>query len=299
MIIKLLISLLFIFLAQLQAGLKIAAFHPLVADWAREIGADKVQVIDIAQGSQNLHQFEPGAKHILALEKADLWVFSGKGFETYAADLQEQLKPHQQVLDLGRFVPSRKLSEQEARYACCDAHTDIAVDPHWWHRVDYVERAIKVLSKRLQKMDSVNAGYYKEREKNYIKQLNDLNYWVKTQVATIPKKQRYLATDHAAFGYLCDQYGFKPLFLKGMTAENSIASKHLMQHMKIIKKYQIKTLFSEELSNPKMLKQIAQETGAKLGEELIADGHMTKHIHSYIAMMRHNISAIVKGLANN
>ncbi len=288
-----LISIIWCLLGFTHAQVKVAVFHPLIIDWVEQVGGEHVTVISMLGGAHDLHKFEPNAKAIQQLEKTQLWVFSGKGLEHYRADLEQQLRPNQVSLELGRLVPTRRNNSIERLNACCDIHGNVVVDPHWWHRVDYVERAIKVLSKNLQELDSANKDSYKANEKAYLKKLKELEKWVKLEIAKIPKKQRYLATDHAAFGYFCDAYGFKPLFLSGMTSENHIASKHLLEHINILKKYQIKAVFSEQLSNTKMLEQIAQEIGTKLGSELIADGDTD----TYEGMMRSNVNAIVQGLA--
>ena len=221
-------------------------------------------------------------------------VASGKNIETYLGDLSDALD-RVPILEVGRTIPSRILSAQDSLYVCCPHHAKGTIDPHWWHDVDNMERAAKVVAKALAERDPANAGHYKARGDALAKRYDQLDRWVKAEVAKIPRKQRKLVTAHAAFGYFCAAYKFEAVFVKGLGADHEIPAKTLAEEVAKLRKEKIRAVFPERYLNPKVLQQIARETGAKVGNPLVADGSVA----SYEKMIRGNVQSIVSALAGS
>jgi len=155
-----------------------------------------------------------------------------------------------------------------------------------------MERAIRVIEKALSKADPAGKAIYAANSKVARAQLTQLNRWVKAQIATIPKKKRHLVTAHAAFGYFCKAYGFKATFVQGLSAKGEVPATQLALSIQELRKEAIPMVFPEQSANPKILAQIAKQTGAKVGKPLIADGS----VKSYQAMIQSNVTNIVAGL---
>jgi len=155
-----------------------------------------------------------------------------------------------------------------------------------------MKRAIRVIQKELSKVDPAGKAIYKANAKAARKNLDRLESWAKGQIATIPRGKRHLVTAHAAFGYFCKAYGFKATFVQGLSADGEISATQLANSIQELRKEQIPVVFPEQAANPKILNQIAKQTGAKVGRPLIADGSVA----SYQRMMQENITHIVAGL---
>ena len=288
---KLLLALNLLLVACAGAQLKVASLHPLMGDLVRQVGGERVSVLDIGKVGMEVHTFSPTAKDLQSMASCQLVVASGKGLERYLPSLQDSLGAIP-ILEVGRAIPSRKISGSEALYVCCPEHSHGAIDPHWWHDVGNMERAVKIVEKQLTKMDEGGKSYYAGRSKTTRDRYKQLDRWVKAQVATIPKGQRKLVTAHAAFGYFCQAYKMEPIFVLGLSDDHEVPAKQLAIEVAKLTEERIRAVFPEQGENPKVLAQIAKQSGAKMGKPLNADGAAA----SYDQMMQGNVTAIVQGL---
>jgi len=273
--------------------MKVASLHPLMTDLLRQIGGKQIVIVEIGKEGFNVHEFQPDSKDIRALQDCQLVVASGKGIEVYLPDLKDSLSKDQEVIEVGKYVPTQEVDPKSALYACCPAHANSgSSDPHWWHNASYMARAAKSLGKELGKHDEKYKDLYKQRGQALSDKYRDLDKWVKSEVLKIDKKNRHLVTAHAAFGYFCDAYGFKASYVKGLSAKAEISAKDLANSIRNIKDEKIPAVFPEVHGNRKMIQQIAKEVQCKVGEPLTADGHYS----DYEKMIRSNVSSIVDAL---
>lgn len=287
------LALIAILLVNLCANaLDVASLHPLITDAVKQVGGKRVKVIEIGKPGMNVHDFEPRASDLKKLGSVKLIFASGKNLESYLGDLEDSLAGGQTIVQVGRTIPSQKISKEDQIYACCPSHAVGGIDPHWWHNVRNMERAVRVIEKKLSSIDPAGKAIYSANAKAATAKLRALDSWVKAQVATVPKKKRHLVTAHAAFGYFCKVYGFQATFVQGLSADGEVPAKQLAISIKQIRDAAIPTIFPERQANPKMLKQIARESGAVIGKPLIADGS----VKSYQSMIQSNVSNIVAGL---
>lgn len=276
----------------LQGQVKVASLHPLMGDLARQVGGDRVEVLDIGKPGFDVHSFAPNARDLQSMASCQLVVASGKGIERYLDSLKDSLGGVP-ILEVGLSIPSRMIAGGESLHACCEEHSKGAIDPHWWHDVGNMERAAKVVEKQLIQMDPEGKSGYQERGKVLRNCYKTLDRWVKGQVASIPKEQRKLVTAHAAFGYFCKAYGMEPVFVLGLSGDHEVSAQRLAEEVVKLREEGVRAVFPEARLNPKVLAQVAKQAGAQVGQPLNADGSSA----SYEGMMQENVSAIVQALA--
>jgi len=139
-----------LFLPIAVSAVEVASLHPLLTDMAREIGGDRVTVIELIGAADNPHEFDPTPQTLRRAEGANLFLASGKGLESaYLDQLRENLGPDQILVELGRRVHSLVAADGNPA-PCCDHHTlSGVVDPHWWHEPDNMRRAARELAEAL------------------------------------------------------------------------------------------------------------------------------------------------------
>ena len=115
-------------------------------------------------------------------------------------------------------------------------------------------------------------------------------------MAKLPRDQRKLVTSHDAFQYFAKENGFTVYAIEGISSSDQPSSKKVAQIIATVKAQGVKSIFSENIENPKVLVAITRETGAKLGGKLFADGLGENDAATYAGMYRHNVTTIVKGL---
>lgn len=271
-----------------DATLHVASLHPLLADLAREVGGTHVEVIDLVGKTGDPHRFEPTPADLKRAGSATLYLASGKGLESYLATLRDIIGTRATILEVGRDLPSLPATDDG------DGDDHSALDPHWWHSIDLFRRATGTVASAFAAADPKNAASYQANALAYRARLDDLERWARREIARIPREKRQLVTSHAAFQYFCKDYGFTSFPLQGINREQMPAPGRMAKLIADIKKKQVSAIFPEKESNPAILAALTRDTGVSLAEPLIADGSNTP---SYEAMVRHNVSAIVKALA--
>lgn len=270
------------------APLKVVSLHPLIEDLLKQVGGDKIEVIDLIGPNGDPHSFEPASQALATADTASIYFVSGMGLEGYLPKLKTILAGKAHIVEVGKNLPSLE-------GACNHEHHDHehGLDPHWWHSVDHFRRAVGIVSAELSKANQEEAATYEANAKAYRQKLDELEKWLKRELVRIPKNQRKLATAHAAFEYFCHAYGFESFAIQGINREQMPDAAKLAKHIATLKKEHVTAIFPEKESNPKIIQSITKDTGIALGSELIADG---RGISSYEEMMRRNVSAIVKAL---
>ncbi len=284
-----------VFATAAHAELKVAALHPLIGDLARQVGGKNMVVTDLLKPGGDSHHFEPTSKDLAGIKGVSMVLASGKHLESFLDKLGDSLGPNVKIVEVGKLIPSLKISAGSEVFMCCPAHVAGGIDPHWWHSADNMKRAARILADEFSKADPANADAYKANATAAEAKFAALKSWAQQQIATIPRDQRKLVTAHSAFGYFCKEYGFKSLPLLGLGREDEVSAQYIVEAIKLIRDHKIRAVFPEDQANPKVLTQITRETGAKIGKELVADG-TSIHAHDFETMLKHNVSAIVEAL---
>ncbi len=274
-----------------QAKVKIASLSPLLADLARQVGGDKVTVVDLIGTTGSPHSFQPTTQTMKEASGAHLYLASGKGLEPYLPKLKSLIGDSALVLEVGKNIRSLEISNNSGVYVCCPNHSHGIIDPHWWHSIENWRKATSVLADHLIKIDPANKAHYKATSMAYREQLSQTHSWAKTQVATIPKSARLLATAHAAFGYFCKDYKFKSIPLRGVNSEQASSPQYLAEAIATLQKSDVKAIFPDESSNPKALLTVSKASGVKLAPKIYSDSHA-----SIIGMFQHNVTTITQAL---
>ncbi len=273
------------------AELKVATLHPLLADLAKQIGGDAVEVVDLIGSNGDPHHFEPTPSDLQRAEGATLYLAAGMGLENYLGSLKSILAGRAEVVEVGATLPALHADGE-----LCDHghhHHGDAVDPHWWHSIDRFRRAASVVAETFSAAVPGETETFQKNARAYREKLDALEKWTRREIAKIPRAKRHLATAHAAFNYFCHDFGFEAHPVQGLNREQMPDPKQLAELVKTLRENEVAAIFPEKESNPKILRTLTEDTGIRLGEPLIADG---VGVSDYEAMVRHNVAAIVKGL---
>ena len=238
-----------------------------MADLARQVGGDAVEVIDVMGLGENPHTFDLRPGDLARIHSARVVIASGKGLEDGFMDkVGHTLAPEAILVEAGRKVPSCVVDDGNEVFVCCPHHATGAVDPHWWHSVKGMQRAVRSVADAFAEADPANEALYKRNAATYSKHLDELDEWVRREVAVIPRSRRYLTTAHAAFGYFCRDYGFKSVPVQGLNKEQDPSPEYLAETIGILRKERIPAVFPEAQANPKVLQSMVAETGTRGGQ---------------------------------
>ena len=152
----------------------------------------------------------------------------------------------------------------------------------------------------MSKVDPAGASAYASNAKAYLARLDALEKEVRAAIAKIPTDHRKIITSHDAFGYFRAAYGMEFISPEGVSTDAEPSAKDVAKIIGQIRKQKIPAVFMENITDPRMMQQIAKESGAKIGGTLYSDALSEPNgpAGSYIDMMRNNIREFSKALTS-
>jgi zinc/manganese transport system substrate-binding protein len=269
-----------------RADLTVASLSTIATDLARKIGGDHVKMVEIINPGANPHEFEPTPGDVKSVADADMVLYTGKGLEGYLTKLEEAAGSSAKFVNVGKDIPSLTMTEDGKKVE----------DPHWWHSVENMKQATRVVAEAFEKADPANAESYRKNASSNLTSLDELKRWIRVRLSELPRDRRKLVTSHDALGYFARDYGFTIYPVKGISTAEDPSSQHLKEIIGVIKDHGVKAIFFETIENPRAVTQISSESGARTGGTLYSDGLGETEASTYESMMRHNVDTIVDGL---
>jgi len=272
-----------------EEKLRVSTFSTILTEIAEQIGGDKVQVTGHVKVGIDPHDFEPKPTDLIIVAKADVILLSAKHMEGYVEKLKESTGTKGELVKVGDGFKSLKMEPND------DLERDVE-DPHWWHSLANMGMAARGVRDAFIRARPNAAEAFRANAIDYLQRLDSLKKWAGSELAKLPRDQRKLVTSHDAFQYFAKENGFKVYAIEGISSSDQPSSKKVAQIIATVKAQGVKSIFSENIENPKVLVAITRETGAKLGGKLFADGLGENDAATYAGMYRHNVTTIVKGL---
>ncbi len=271
--------------------LDVVASFSVLGDIVAEVGGSHVAVMTLVGPEGDPHAFEPAPQDAQAVAKADLVVVNGLGLEGFMDRLIAASGYGKDVVVASQGIATREMDE--------DGET--VADPHAWNSAANGAAYARTVAAALAKADPANAGDYAANGEAYAAKLTALDAWAKREVGAIPEAKRKVITSHDAFGYLGAEYGIRFLAPQGVSTEAEASAADVAKLIDQIKAEGIKAVFLENSNDPRMARQIAKATGAKLGgtlypESLSGDSGPAS---TYVKMFRHNVETLVQGMKAN
>jgi len=290
---SLIISATFLLQASGSEKVKVATFSTILTEIAQRVGGDRVEVAGLVKPGVDPHEYEPTPGDIRLVGASQIVLASGKHLEGYLTKLKESAGSKGDLVPVGDAFPSLTVKSESDKG---DGAAKEIEDPHWWHSVENVERAVKVVRDELDKVSPPNKAVFDKNSEVYLAELEGLKKWVARKVAELPRDRRRLVTSHDAFQYFARDFGFKVYAIEGINTQDEVSNRKVASIIETIQKQRVKAIFLESIENPKVIKEVTRETGATVGGTLYADGLGKGEAGTYDGMMRHNVTTIVEGL---
>lgn len=277
-------------LAQAKPIEAVASFTVL-ADMVQNVGGDHVHVTSLIGPNGDPHAYEPTPNDAQALKRANLVFVSGLHLEGWLDRLIKASGYQGQPVVLSNGIKTRSMEEDGKRIT----------DPHAWNSAANGVVYVRNIISALQKADPANASDYQAKGEQYIQQLEQLDAYARAQVQAIPSDKRKVLTSHDAFGYFGDAYGVTFLSPLGFSTETEASASDVAKLLTQIKQEHVSTYFFENSSDPRLVKQIADASGAQPGGELYveslspADGPAP----TYAQMFRYNVDKLTAAMKGN
>lgn len=282
--------------------LKVVASFTVIADLAKNVGGERVDITTIVGPDGDAHVYEPRPADAVALGKADVVLVNGLHFEGFLQRLVEASATKATIVELTKGVTpiefKPEFAEAEEDHADADAHDHDhdhgSVDPHAFQSIPNAEIYVRNIADAFCAADADGCDAYRSNADAYDKKLQALDGEVRSAIAAIPPEKRMVITSHDAFGYFEHEYGLTFLAPQGISTDSDPSAADVARLVEQVRKDKAAAIFVENITNPSLIEQIASETGIKVGGALYSDALSGPDgpAATYIDMMKNNIRQI-------
>ncbi|WP_103668773.1 metal ABC transporter solute-binding protein, Zn/Mn family [Pseudanabaena sp. BC1403] len=291
----------------------VVATNSVACALAKQIAGDTIDLKCLIEAGTDPHLYQPKPDDRKAIDSAKLVLYGGYDFEPSLIKLiqaSSNTAPKIAVNEVA--VPSPLMSEEahdhahdkeekkDATSEKSDKKAEKEADPHVWNNAQNGIKITQSISKSLSTLRPDQAETYAKNTAKIVSELEQIDTWIKAQIATIPEGSRKLVTTHDALGYYAKAYGI-PVegALNGISTEEQPTPTRVKELVEVIKTSKVPTIFAEVSINPKLITTVAKEANVKVSErELYADGLGAKgsEAETYAGMLIANTRTIVEGL---
>ncbi len=258
----------------------------ILADITRNISGDRLQVEALLPIGADPHSYQPTPKDVAKMSETNFVIINGANYESFLQPLFVNAGGEKMLVEASAGIHPRTDAEH-------------GVDPHMWLDPNLVINYVQNIRDALVDMDPDGEATYKSNADTYIVELKNLDAWIVERVHQIPAGKRLLVTNHEAFGYFAERYGFTVVgtVIESFSSDASPSARQLAALIDQIKSSGAPAIFLDASDNTALAQQIAAETDVKV----VTDLHLESLTNgapagTYIDMMKYNVTQIVNAL---
>jgi zinc/manganese transport system substrate-binding protein len=269
-----------------QDRLNVVASFSILADLVRNVGGECVSVTTLVGPDGDVHVYEPTPADAKKIADAKLVFVNGFGLEGWLPRLVQSAGGKATIVTATSGIAPLKLGSD--------------ADPHAWQSVVNARIYVANIRDALIAADPPDAELFRANAGAYLTKLDELDHEVREAVAKIPQSRRKVISTHRAFGYFAAAYGIEFVAPLGVSTESEASARDIAGIITHIKQAKIPAIFLENISDPRLIRRISDETGARVGGTLYSDSLTGEKgdAPTYIDMVRHNIKALTSALGH-
>jgi zinc/manganese transport system substrate-binding protein len=272
--------------ARAQDRLNVVASFSILGDFVRNVGGNSVRLTTLVGPNSDVHVYAPAPRDAKKIADAKVVIVNGLGLEGWLPRLLQASGGKAPIVVATRDIAPLKLGSD--------------ADPHAWQSVANAKIYVANIRDALVAAAPADAEIFRTNAQAYLLRLDALDREVREAVALIPKARRKVISTHDAFGYFAAAYGIEFIAPSGVSTESEASARDIAGIITQIKASKIPAVFLENISDDRLIRRIAAETGARVGGTLFSDSLTDEKgdAPTYIDMGRHNIKALTGALAN-
>ncbi len=285
--------------------LQVVATTSIVADVVKNIGGDRIAVAALLPIGADIHTYEPTPQDLAKAADARLVFVNGAGLEEFLSVLIENAGAADKVVEVSHGIELKDFGahsddhSNEGEDHEGEEHSHEGGDPHTWVDPNNVKIWVENIRAALTAADPAGEAAYRANAEAYLKQLDEIDAWIRQQVAQIPAENRKLVTDHQLFGYFAERYGFEQIgaIIPGYSTAAQPTAQEIAAIEDAIRAFGVKAVFVSKAVNPGLAQRVAEDTGIQLvglyHGSLSAPGGEAA---TYLDYLRYNVTQIVNAL---
>ncbi|WP_353988770.1 metal ABC transporter substrate-binding protein [Ruicaihuangia caeni] len=259
----------------------------VIADMARVVGGDRIEVASITKVGAEIHGYEPTPSDLRAAASASLILDNGLGLERWFESFVDRLDVPHAVLSDGVEPIAIKAGDYEG-----------LPNPHAWMSPiagqSYVDNVAAALAELLPE----HAQEFERNAIAYKAELQAIADDLASTVESIPADHRMLVTCEGAFSYLARDLGLDEAYLWPVNSDTQGTPQQIKQAIETVRERQVPAVFCETTVNPASQQQVARESGAAFAGLLYVDSlsEADGPVPTYLDLLRYDVALIAEGL---
>lgn len=267
---------------------RVVTTFSILADITREIGGDDIQLTNLVGADADAHVFEPAPAQVRAVLEADLVIANGLGFEPWLERLLANGEARGTRIDASKGVVPITVLEGEQRL----------VDPHAWQSLGNAEIYARNITQALVQLVPARAAAFEARRDAWLGRLGALRQNIAQRLIELPPERRRVLTSHDAFGYFAQEWRLQFLAAQGVSDAAEPSAAEVAVLIRQLRADGVRAIFVENIRDARLVKQIAEEAGARVGGTLYSDALAAEGPAStYLGMYRQNVARLLQALA--
>ena len=278
-----------------QDRLNIVTTTGMIADAARQVGGDLVDVSALMGPGVDPHAYRQTRSDIVATAEADLVLWNGLYLEAQLEEFLLELAETRPVVAVAEAIPETQLIGSEDYEGRFDPH--VWMNPNLWSRVVLATRDAMIAAA------PDHAGAFTANAEAHLAELSDLAVYSQTVLASIPAESRVLVTAHDAFNYFGAAYGFEVVGIQGISTESEAGLQRIGELVDMLVERDIGAVFVETSVSDRNIRALIEGAAAQghevvIGGELFSDamGEAGTYEGTYLGMIDHNVTTIARAL---
>ena len=266
--------------------LQVVTTMSILEDMISRVGGDQVEVRNVLPPGAGPESYQPRPGDAAAIAAAQIVFFNGTGLEDWIEDLFATAGGADQPrISLSEGLPAIGANEEFS-----------SGNPHFWLDPRYGMRYVERIRDELSSVDPEHAETYHANANAYLQELRALDARLLEQANTIPPEQRKLITNHDAFPYFAQRYGFEVIGTILPSADAGLSAGQVKHLVDLIKAENVRAIFAESQFRPEITRQLAEDAGVETVATLYTDT-LGEQAPTYVAMLEYNMAQIVSALS--
>jgi zinc/manganese transport system substrate-binding protein len=269
-----------------QERLNVVASFSILGDLVRNVGGDRANITTLVGPDGDAHVYAPTPADARKIADAKLVIVNGFGLEGWLPRLVQSAGGKASIVTATAGIAPLTLGSD--------------ADPHAWQSVANAKTYVGNIRDALVAADPASGQVFRANADAYLAKLDTLDGEVRAAVVQIPQTRRKVISTHRAFGYFAAAYGVEFVAPIGVSTESEASARDIAGIITQVRAAKIPAVFLENVSDPRLIRRISAETGARVGGTLYSDSLTAEKgdAPTYIDMVRHNIKALTSALVN-
>jgi len=275
--------------------IKIVATTGMIADMARSIGGDLVEVTTLVGVGVDPHLYKPTRDDVARLLSADLVLYNGLHLEGQMEDVLERAGADRPTVAVTAELPKALLIEP--------GDGEEHEDPHVWLSPEYWGLCGVSVRQALSDLAPEHNLVFNTNFQDWFDTAEELRAYGAAAIGSIPSDSRLLITSHDAFGYFGRAFDLEVMAIQGISTESEAGLADLEEMVALVVERRIPTVFIESSVPRRSIEALIEGAAARgqevtIGGELYSDsmGPAGSDTGTWRGMIIHDITTITTAL---